>query len=47
MLGQHPRPIHPKPDEIGPEPQASQFTDVNEYAKALKTLFDIELSRND
>lgn len=26
----------PKPDEIGPEPQLSQFTDTNEYAQALK-----------
>ncbi len=26
----------PKTDEIGPEPQLSQFTDVNEYAQALK-----------
>lgn len=26
----------PKSDEIGPEPQASQFSDVGEFAKALK-----------
>lgn len=26
----------PKSDELGPEPQPSQFTDVNEYALALK-----------
>lgn len=26
----------PKPDILGPEPQPSQFTDVNEYSKALK-----------
>lgn len=26
----------PKSDEIGPEPLPSQFTDVNEYSKALK-----------
>lgn len=26
----------PKSDELGPEPQATQFTDVNEYGKALK-----------
>lgn len=26
----------PKSDELGPEPQVAQFTDVNEYAKALK-----------
>lgn len=37
----------PKPDEIGPEPVPEQFTDVSEYAKALKDYTADKTRRDD
>lgn len=37
----------PKSDEVGPEPQPSQFTDINEYAKALKEWAADQTRRDD
>lgn len=37
----------PKPDEIGPEPVPEQFTDVGEYAKALKDYTADKTRRDD